>query len=235
MPFNVLLLPLLGGYIFIRRLNRTRFSAVRYSGERLIFHSAVAGVVLLAVAFLVVLVLVGLFPGLKHGWASLVPFPYSGTAFLAFLLGALGWWPLNRLFYRADAEAARVLYEWGDYLEILLNRSARETKQLCITLKSGKVYIGFVTRSFDPAYDRKYIALLPMFSGYRDAHDQTMRINTSYVSVYQQIIAGDNAFLLSAPNDFQVVIPVAEIQSANIFDPAVYSLFNPNAAASPGA
>jgi len=45
MPFNVLLLPLLGGYLFLTHWNRTRFDTKRYSGERLIFHAAVAGVV----------------------------------------------------------------------------------------------------------------------------------------------------------------------------------------------
>jgi hypothetical protein len=48
-PFNVLLLPLLGGYLFITHWNRTRFHTKRYSGERLIFHSAIAGVVFLEV------------------------------------------------------------------------------------------------------------------------------------------------------------------------------------------
>lgn len=47
MPFNVLLLPLLGGYLFLTHFNRTRFATKRYSGERLIFHSAIAGVALL--------------------------------------------------------------------------------------------------------------------------------------------------------------------------------------------
>ena len=36
MPFDVLLLPLLGGYIFISNWNYTRFEAKRYSGQRLV-------------------------------------------------------------------------------------------------------------------------------------------------------------------------------------------------------
>ena len=52
MPFNLLLLPLLGGYIFISHWHVTRFDATRYTGERLLFHSATAGVVFLLVAFL---------------------------------------------------------------------------------------------------------------------------------------------------------------------------------------
>ena len=44
MPFNVLLLPLLGGYVFITYWNYTRFSARRYAGERLLINAALAGV-----------------------------------------------------------------------------------------------------------------------------------------------------------------------------------------------
>lgn len=51
MPFNVLLLPLLGGYIFITYWHRTRFSARRYTGERLLFHAALAGVIFLILSF----------------------------------------------------------------------------------------------------------------------------------------------------------------------------------------
>jgi len=50
-PFNVLLLPLLGGYVFITYWNHTRFSARRYSGERLLIHAALAGVFLLVVSY----------------------------------------------------------------------------------------------------------------------------------------------------------------------------------------
>jgi membrane-associated protease RseP (regulator of RpoE activity) len=54
MPFNVLLLPLLGGYLFLTHWNRTRFDTNRYSGERLIFHSAAAGVIFLLLSFIFV-------------------------------------------------------------------------------------------------------------------------------------------------------------------------------------
>lgn len=32
-------------------------------------------------------------------------------------------------------------------------------------MKSGKVYVGFVTSNVDPAYDRKYVKILPITSG----------------------------------------------------------------------
>ncbi len=88
MPFNVLLLPLLGGYVFISQWNRTRFDARRYSGERLLLHAALAGVWFLLIAFVVTRLAILVGPATYAHWRALVPFEYTGTSFLAFLGGA---------------------------------------------------------------------------------------------------------------------------------------------------
>jgi hypothetical protein len=225
MPFNVLLLPLLGGYIFLTNWNRTRFNTKRYSGERLLFHAAVAGVLLLAASFLIVRIFVTLRPELYRGWRAAVPFPYTGTSFGAFLIGSLLWLPLNRLWFPMEKETRRAINEWNDYLEVLLERALRETRQVSVSTRSSKVYIGFVTSNFDPAYERKFIRLLPTSSGYRDSDTQELVLTTDYAKVYQQIIQQNNAFLLGGVEDFQIVIPVAEIASANLFDPSAYQRF----------
>ena len=74
MPFDVLLLPLLGGYIFISSWNCTRFDAKRYSGQRLLFHSAIAGVGLLGSSYGILLVTRRI-PVAYEVWDSLVPDP----------------------------------------------------------------------------------------------------------------------------------------------------------------
>jgi len=213
-PFNVLLLPLLGGYIFITQWNRTRFRTKRDTGERLLFHAGLAGVVLLVAAFVIVHLITWLNPGLHDAWTREVPFPYAGTSLLALLLGLIGWWPAN-LFFPREKEARRVLREWGDHLEILFDRALTENRQISVTLKGGKVYIGFVLENFDPSYDRKYITILPMASGYRDADDHGVVLTTFYGDVYVRIM---DARTDLEPEDFRVVIPVAEVQSANLFD-----------------
>lgn len=232
MPFNVLLLPLLGGYIFITNWNRTRFTSKRYSGERLIFHAAIAGVLFLILAFLIARGIAHWTPALHTEWKQMVPFPWAGTSLLAFVLGAATWIPLNRLHSR-DTEARRAIGEWNDYLEMLLLRATREVKQVSITIKSGKVYVGYITRNFDPAFERKYVTVLPMASGFRDPDTQELILTTDYARVYQQMILEDNAFLLRGADDFHIVIPVSEIQSANIFDPFAYQLFNATNGAEP--
>lgn len=230
MPFDVLLLPLLGGYVFITNWNRTRFHTKRYSGERLIFHAALAGVVFLALSYVIVALLVRAEPSSYAWWHQRVPFSYSGTAFGAFLLGALSWIPLNLTTNRQEKEIRRTIEEWNDYLEILLKRAVDEMRQVSVTLKNRKVYVGFVVQSFDPSYDRKYVLLLPTMSGYRRSEEQTLVLTTDYTSVYQQLIAADETRLVEGVDDFQIVLPVSEIQSASLFDPTAYQLFNPTTA-----
>lgn len=227
MPFNVLLLPLLGGYVFLRYWNRTRFSSRRYSGERLLFHAAIAGILFLTAAFVVTRLLNWGYPGLGLWWRRMLPFPYSGTAFLAFLIGGLLWIPLNWISRSREEAANRAIDESGDYLETLLVRAIHRTKPVCATLKSGKTYIGFVVGSVDPAFDRRYISLLPLQSGYRDPQHELV-INTDYARVYERITAEGRPEpeLDELMRDFIIVLPVGEIQSVNIFDRDAYRLFN---------
>ncbi|MBD0319442.1 MAG: hypothetical protein ICV87_03850 [Gemmatimonadetes bacterium] len=224
MPFNVLLLPLLGGFALVTRWNYTRFKTKRYSGERLIFYAAIAGVFLLMGAFLVVRTVALLLPGLQASWHRAVPFAYAGTSLLAFFLGLTGGAVLN-LFTSRDAAVRAVVEEWNDFLELLLDEAISKTSMVSLTLKSGKVYVGFITSNFDPAYDRKYIRLWPILSGYRDSETQEMKITTNYSLVYAEMdSSGTNPAVV---DDFQVIVPVGEVQSANLFDPRTYDLFNP--------
>ena len=141
MPFNVLLLPLLGGYVFITNWNYTRFSARRYSGERLLIHAALAGVVLLVCSYTVVLLISSRWPQVAATWTRQVPFAYSGASLGSLILGATLWWPLNQIFPKAS-EVRRTIRAWNDYLEELLADAQEDTRQVAITLKNRKVYVG---------------------------------------------------------------------------------------------
>ncbi|HEX8452047.1 MAG TPA: hypothetical protein VF647_08120 [Longimicrobium sp.] len=204
MPFNVLLLPLLGGYFFITRWLPTRFATKRYTGERLLFHAAAAGLAWLAIAFVGVTLLDSRDPSLGAEWKKLIPFPYAGTSLLAFLGGALGWWPLNlllRLVGRTRNHYARAAMEtWGDYLEILMEDSIQRSLPVAVTLKNGKVYIGWVLQNFDPAYERKYLRLLPSDSGYRDPATHELNLTTHYSPVLQDVLRRLNEAEAARPN-----------------------------------
>jgi hypothetical protein len=225
MPFNVLLLPLLGGYLFLTHWNYTRFNTKRHSGERLIFHSAAAGVFLLILSFLVVQLIIDDRPDLYSAWRERVPFAYTGTSFGAFLLGAFAWWPLNKLFFPLAVAQRRVIAEWGDYLEELLERALRETYQVALTTRNGKVYVGLVLTNVDPAYDRRYIRLLPLSSGYRDKDTQTVNFTTDYSRVYAEMLESESLLDDERASEFEIVLPVSEIVSANLFNPDAYVRF----------
>lgn len=225
MPFNVLLLPLLGGFILVTRWNHTRFTTKRYAGERLVFFAAIAGVFLAILSFLLVRATAWMWPGLEAAWQRHVPFEYAGTSLLAFLLGFVLWRPLNRWSPREDALHAAI-EQWNDFLEILLEEAVKKTLMVSISLKSGKVYIGFVTSNYDPSYDRKYIRLWPILSGYRNKDTQEFAVTRNYAHAYAETVSGDAGS--SVLDRFQVIVPVGELQSASFFDPKTYDLFNPS-------
>ena len=220
MPFNVLLLPLIGGYFFLTHWNRTRFEMKRHTGERLLMNAALAGLGFVVAAFWITHAITRGNPDLQERWAKFVPFPYAGTSILALVL-ALVSIPLANLFWDRDKEARRVIEEWGDHLEILLERALAENRQVSLTLKSGKVYIGYILRTFNPAYERKYIAILPVISGFREGEDQALRLTTSYGDIYP-LLTGREDYTPEEVSHFQVIVPVGEIQSGNLFDPDAY-------------
>jgi hypothetical protein len=91
MPYNLLLLPLLGGFLFIHLAHYFRFAAQRLDGYRLLLQSAIAGTCLVGIARLVVEFL-GLFDFGVAGltlWYRFFPFPYSAESSLSLALGLL--------------------------------------------------------------------------------------------------------------------------------------------------
>jgi hypothetical protein len=102
MPNNLLIVPLLAGYIFLHWSLRFRYRAQWLDGYRLLIESAVAGACLLLVARLLVVgldLLVHLaFPGLARIVRNPLPeIPYFGTATVSFLLAIVVPPFLNRL------------------------------------------------------------------------------------------------------------------------------------------
>src|SRR5215470_20055792 len=91
MPYNLLLLPLLGGYILVHLCHYLRFRAQRLDGYRLLIESAIAGVVLVILSRGVVVALrhtpVGAFAMAVA--PAFAPFPYVGTAIGSFLIGGV--------------------------------------------------------------------------------------------------------------------------------------------------
>jgi len=223
MPFNILLLPLLGGFIFVRYWNRTKYHAIRADKERILLLASTAGVISLAIAFGFKSAGAWLFPCSDFPrlpcfptiWYRLAPFPYSAVSVFAFLLGATLWVPLNkgvfswtrglakpefwasigpsirRVFsggWLEKEEIDRVIEEDGDPLDMLLRLAEKESKTISATLKSGKVYVGFVSSTNPPSSQTRSVGILPTKSGYRDPTTKQVHYEIYYSDALSRII-----------------------------------------------
>jgi hypothetical protein len=194
MPYNLLLLPLLGGFLFLRWWNPTRYHALRAEKERLLILAAIPGLVSIVVAFSLVSVLGYLFPCaswpnvpcLPAWWAANVPFEYAGTSLLAFTLGATLWWPLNTVCSR-DKAIDRMIEEDKIPLELVLKRAQDNGNTVAVTMSNGKVYVGYVLHFINPALPTQFIQILPTKSGYRDESDKTYHFVNFYTEALDQI------------------------------------------------
>lgn len=189
MPFNILILPLLGGFIFIHWCNRTKFKAIRLDKERLLFYAAFAGIWLLFLAFILEALIPPFIPCVT--WLPCIPalpFDYIGVSVIALLLG-LVLPPLLNLKWKVDAESSRYINEEGDPFEQLINKALDSTKPVMLTLKGGKVYVGLVVSSFEPARELRTIRIAPIKSGYREDTKHRVKFTTDYSVALEQITA----------------------------------------------
>lgn len=115
MPFNLLLLPLLAGYLFLTRSNLRAYSTSQLSKDQLLLQAALHGVVFLVLSRAICLLALQTEAGNQIGkWIhEFAPFPYSATAFGTLLLA----WvrvALSNLFV-SEQTAGFWLYHRGQF------------------------------------------------------------------------------------------------------------------------
>ena len=79
MPFNFLLVPLLGGFVVISLCNRFRFKSVRLDGYRLLLHSSLAGLFLLGFAELLVVIFRSPLSSVDIAFHQAIPYQGAGV------------------------------------------------------------------------------------------------------------------------------------------------------------
>ncbi|RMF59588.1 MAG: hypothetical protein D6743_16075 [Calditrichaeota bacterium] len=221
MPFNLLILPLIGGYLFISDFKIKKLTTARLEGHRLLIESALAGIVFLVLSSVVTFCGARACPQIANAWYNVFPFKYSGTAFFSLILG----YSLPKIMNPFITEryllskSKKIIEDRGEPLEVLLEKALSEQKQVALTLKNHKVYIGRITSLFNPATPLRFIKILPTWSGYRDPITKQMFLPVSYQKAYEKIITPKSEVDLG---DFEMVISVSEILSANIFDMKTY-------------
>lgn len=225
MPFNLLLFPLLGGYYFIIRSNRFKYFHQRIESQKLLFHSAIAGVFFLVISLITTAIFRKHTPDFYLQARTFLPvqFEYAGVTFLSFLLGIISAEASN-LFYKKTASIQQAIRDNDDPMELLVMRSWETKILLCLTLKTGKVYIGYTTALPIPSRT-SFISILPIYSGYRDANTKQIQFTTEYVDIYARLKADQQISRLD-DLDFQLLIPTSELVSVNIFDLMIYDMFN---------
>jgi hypothetical protein len=215
MPWNLLLLPLLGGFLFLHLTHFFRFAAQRLDGYRLLLYSALSGTVLVILARLLVVLLAPTPLGLRamQWWTGFAPFPYSETSAWALALGPIFAAIIN-VFLNAERSKDIEIRRHGNSLTKLLHQSVREERLVSLTLVTLKWYVGFVAESPNLAPQEEYFRLLPIISGYRDRETlQTKR------TVFYEDVLGDEAV---NSEDFVITLPLKDIRIASLFDENVY-------------
>ena len=231
-----LLLPAIGGYWLLTHWNFTSFRAERDSGYHLLLRSAFCGVGLYVLAFYLLphvicfanatVVRVAVFgfdfPPLDFSFvASLLdepPVPLTGEALLSLSLGVMTPLILNLLFWRGFC-VKRTAGQFGDHVELLLERALRERKLVEVGLRSRRAYVGFVMESGVGKTLDADAVLVPLYSGRRDQESLRLILDTDYPSMLTQL-QRDNR---PAPSDSSFVVPLSEIVSARLFDREVYN------------
>lgn len=230
---DLILLPLLGGYIFLITFNITKFYHQRIEKQRLVFNSLVAACFIAGLGYLIdyyifksELIICKRTLASRY-FSEVVHYDIKGLkhAFFFFAisypLGKL----LNLLFWRKFSFAYTV-EKWGNQLDRLfwfsLNEKSDENKLLMITTKSNKVYIGYVNKISEPIGET-YITIIPNLSGFRNKDNLKLEITTKYTDVIQKYVEENRADELD--DKLGVILPVSEILVVSKFNIEIFESF----------
>ena len=209
----------MAGYLFINIFHLTKFRAQHHDGYRLLLESTLIGVVIFVLARILG------FWAEKIGWIANVhqfvrqegiTYQFSGTAVLSCGIAVLAAYLGNWVVGAERAKGIIVRLNDNGFLR-LFHRALSESRMVSVTLSSKKVYIGYVLRTPNLTPKQQFVGILPVVSGYRDKDTLQLTVVTNYA---QAISANPEA-----ANDFEVTFCLDSIESANLFDPQAYPLF----------
>ena len=259
----LLLLPLVGGYLFSINWLLSRFHVARRSGYPLYFSTLFYATFCFITAFIIYLWLLT-FPTVnaiiysdvaKESFRFLFKpnqekanYELLLIAILSLFVGALGWFPLNRILrlvwfirrligglfptrksltvdWKTNIALPPMLWKAikdDDELTALFVIASTMGKPVCITVDNRKVYVGYLLNMPDPINIRKSVTLLPLLSGYRDREIGVLRFTTHYNDVYDQLIDQNDHPKIDL---FRLVIPLNRVCTVGLFDIILYEKF----------
>lgn len=112
-----------------------------------------------------------------------------------------------------------------DGVESLLVQAIDEDMLIFVTLKSRKVYIGYVAAPRIEHSHTQHLAIIPFISGYRDK--DTLRYHEQHL--YYQLYLSKNITADSVGlnlQHFRHVIPMDQVEAVSLFDTSTYKTFD---------
>lgn len=219
-----ILLTLAAGYTSLKLSHITKYRIIRYSGQELFFSSAVTGIFVFLIGYLIC-------KSTEANYINLFNWYSDFFADKSIMYVATGWamsfplilFGLNNVFTN-DTSISRFIEDQNDGIERILKISELNTKPIIVTLSSGKIYIGLVVQSFFSPVENRSFTLIPLLSGYRNQQTQELQITNNYVDLITEFPEKSKEFDI---NDFIVAIPIDIIVSTSLFSFEVYEELQP--------
>ena len=226
MDLGLLIVPALGGYLFLKFTYLTSFRIYRESGYHLVFSSASAGIFLFAFAYLVTPFIYTYYSSISK-WLGLPAINFLMAALITTVLLGFALPQIINRIYPKEKAIRKTVAEKGNHIERIIEESYRNETWIELTLKNGKSYIGaalgFSLERGITGRNEADVALLPFLSGYRDRDTHKLRITTNYSSIIEEYLhMGESEEI---DKFLRIAIPMSEIRSARRFDLEVYDRF----------
>ncbi|MEZ7506036.1 hypothetical protein [Flavobacterium sp. Arc2] len=242
---DLIILPLLAGYIFLFTFNLTKFYNIRVDRQRLIFNSLLCSVLLSITAFILDYYILkseitlfcskpitdyrtyfSILTNNIIGKNNIV-FGFKHSILILFISFPLA--KFLNLFCSRKFAYDFTIRKFGTQLDRLfwfsLTEKKDEDKLLMITTKSNKVYIGYVNKISEPLGE-SHIRIIPNFSGYRDKEKLTIDITTKYTDVIKFYV--ENNKKKEIDEKLGIIIPTSEILIVSKFDADIFGRLNLN-------
>lgn len=246
MPSNfLLLLPLVGGYLFNHVFYKYRFRAQALAGHRLILEAAVSGLVFLGIARIVTVLLQIYLPEFFSWWPTLAgKTSFAGTSVLAVLLAPLtawianlgcGFWSRSRVpksRYADKTWGKKHIYRWRQasrehFLDKAIQTSGNALQKLLHQAAVHNVVLSIgVTMDNGKIYAGKVTAS-PNLSP-SDEYVSMLpllsghRDPQSLKIIYDTLYPVGKFERLADDHNVVVALPVSEIKSAHLLDEEYY-------------
>lgn len=226
--FNFLLiLPLLGGYIFLTTFYLTKFQHSRIETQRLIFNSIIASLFLVFISYYIdKWLLQGYLNSFRDWCENLIPIKYPNLNL--YILTIISSWIIAKIlnFIPTNILMWIVINRFGDEFEKLyyhsMNESDLDKKLLMITKDDGKVYVGYIKIITKPLLSQQ-IELIPFVSGYRESERKILHFTTPYFKVLNKLISKQD--FKGIDEEMAIIISKDKIVTVSKFNPKVYKKF----------